>query len=70
MRQKVTKYPGKDLIVITWAGRPESQPTATDLFKEQVFNLTEKHYYDMKLGRKDFLIQLNSIVQKFSKIAL
>jgi len=69
MRQKVTKYPGKDLTVITWTGRPESQESVIDKFKDLVFSLTEKHYFDKHLGKKDYIIQVNELVKQFKRIS-
>jgi hypothetical protein len=68
MRQKVTRYPGKDLTVTVWVGRLDSKPSTRDLLKELMFNLTEVYYFDRKLGKKDYVTGLNDIMEKYGKI--
>lgn len=62
MRQKVTHYPGRDVTVTVWVGRAEALPSPKEIFKEMVFNLTELYIHDRRLGKNDYLRQLNAII--------
>lgn len=64
-RQKVTKYPGQDLTVIRWIGVPETPTSQKDIYKDTMLKLTESYIYDRRIGKREFLRQLNQLVSRY-----